>query len=147
MSLYLHAKASITLNTDLASSVQHFSSRKFPGRLKVSHIFKSLLAIKMQSKMISSVLVTALLSIAQAQTTTFPITGTLGNATIPENNPVGPIYVATLPDMEFFNPDDPRGNIKGSVSATANPDGIGVQFQVQFSNLPTSGGPFGKYFA
>ncbi|KAF7959586.1 hypothetical protein EAE96_001202 [Botrytis aclada] len=96
----------------------------------------------MQSKMISSILVTALLGLAQAQTTTFPITGTLGNATIPENNPVGPIYVATLPDMEFFNPDDPRGNIKGSVSATANPDGIGVQFQVQFSNLPTSGGPF-----
>ncbi|APA08984.1 hypothetical protein SS1G_02845 [Sclerotinia sclerotiorum 1980 UF-70] len=96
----------------------------------------------MHSKMISSVITTTILALAHAQTTTFPITGTLGNATIPEDNPVGPIYVATLPDTEFFNPDDPRGNIKGSVSATANPDGIGVQFQIQFSNLPTSGGPF-----
>ncbi|ESZ95863.1 hypothetical protein SBOR_3757 [Sclerotinia borealis F-4128] len=96
----------------------------------------------MLSNMISSVLAATLLGLSHAQTTTVPVTGTLGNATIPENNPVGPIYVATLPDAEFFNPDDPRGNIKGSVSATGNPDGIGVQFQVQFSNLPTSGGPF-----
>lgn len=84
----------------------------------------------------------ALLTCAGAQTTTYPVTGILGNATVVENNPVGPVYVATLPETEFFNPDDPRGNIKGSVSATANPNGIGVSFQVTFSNLPTSGGPF-----
>jgi len=92
--------------------------------------------------MILAVFTTTLLGLAHAQSTGYPVTGTLGNATIPENNPIGTIYVATLPDTEFFNPDDPRGNIKGSVSATANPDGIGVQFQIQFSNLPTSGGPF-----
>ncbi|KAA8570188.1 hypothetical protein MFRU_005g03090 [Monilinia fructicola] len=96
----------------------------------------------MYSNIISSVLLATILGFSHAQTTTEPITGTLGNATIPEDNPVGPIYVAELPDTEFFNPDDPRGNIKGSVSAKANPDGIGVQFQIQFSNLPTSGGPF-----
>ena len=87
----------------------------------------------------------ALLTCATAQTTTNPVTGTLGNATVVEDNPPGPIYVATLPEKEFFNPNDPRGNIKGSVSATANPNGIGVSFQVTFSNLPTSGGPFRKF--
>ena len=89
-----------------------------------------------------SVFVAALLTCAGAQTTTYPVTGTLGNATVVEDNPPGAIYVATLPEKEFFNPDDPRGNVKGSVSATANPNGIGVSFQVTFSNLPTSGGPF-----
>ena len=88
------------------------------------------------------VFVSTLLTSASAQTTTFPVTGTLGNATVVENNPTGPIYVATLPNTEFFNPDDPRGNVRGSVSATANPNGIGVSFQVTFSTLPTSGGPF-----
>jgi len=89
-----------------------------------------------------SIVAASLLTCAGAQTTTSPVTGTLGNATVVENNPPGPIYVATLPDTEFFNPSDPRGNVKGSVSATANPNGIGVSFQVTFSNLPTSGGPF-----
>ena len=71
-----------------------------------------------------------------------PVTGTLGNATVVENNPPGVIYIATLPAKSFFNPEDPRGNIKGTVSATAKPDGIGVQLNVNFQNLPTSGGPF-----
>lgn len=93
---------------------------------------------------IISAFVAALLTGADAQTTTSPVTGILGNATVVEDNPPGPIYVATLPENEFFNPDDPRGNIKGSVSATANPNGIGVSFQITFSNLPTSGGPFRK---
>jgi hypothetical protein len=91
---------------------------------------------------ITSVLVAVLLTCAGAQSTTTLVTGALGNATVVENNPPGPIYVATLPTEEFFNPNDPRGNVKGSVSATANPNGIGVSFQVTFSNLPTSGGPF-----
>lgn len=90
------------------------------------------------------VFVAALFTSAGAQTTTSPVTGILGNATVTEDNPPGPIYVATLPDTEFFDPTDPRGNVKGSVSATANPNGIGVSFQVSFSNLPTSGGPFRK---
>jgi hypothetical protein len=66
----------------------------------------------------------------------------LGDAIPVLNNPVGPVYTATLPPVQFFNPADPRGNIKGSVSATAAPGGKGVQFTINFSNLPTSGGPF-----
>ncbi|QSZ32442.1 hypothetical protein DSL72_002016 [Monilinia vaccinii-corymbosi] len=96
----------------------------------------------MYPSMISSVLVATLLGLTHAQTTTTPITGKLGNATVSENNPVGAIYVATLPDTEFANPGDSHGNVKGSISAQANPDGTGVQFKIDFSNLPTSGGPY-----
>jgi hypothetical protein len=95
----------------------------------------------MYSPTVISVLVASLLGFAKAQTTE-PITGLLGNATVVENNPPGVIYTVTLPAKSFFNPDDTRGNIKGIVSATANPNGIGVSFQISFSNLPTSGGPF-----
>lgn len=87
---------------------------------------------------------TALLSLVSAQTTTVPVTGILGNASAVENNPIGVVYTATLPTTEFNNPSDPRGNVKGSVSAVANSNGIGVSFSVSFSNLPTSGGPFRK---
>jgi hypothetical protein len=94
---------------------------------------------------IISVFMAALLTSVNGQSDTVPVTGILGNATVVENNPPGDIYMATLPSKEFFNPADPRGNIKGSVSATANPDGMGVSFSVSFSNLPTSGGPFREY--
>jgi len=68
----------------------------------------------MHSK-IFSVFALALFShIAFAQTNTVPVTGTLGNATVVENNPPGILYTATLPNSSFFNPEDPRGNIKGS---------------------------------
>jgi len=86
-----------------------------------------------------SVSLAALLSCVGAQTIT---TGALGNASIVSNNPLGVVYIATLPTTEFNNPKDPRGNIKGSIAATANPNGIGVSVSVSFSNLPTSGGPF-----
>ncbi|TVY89896.1 Cell surface Cu-only superoxide dismutase, partial [Lachnellula willkommii] len=86
-----------------------------------------------------SVSLAALLSCVGALNIT---TGALGNATIVENNPPGVVYVATLPTKEFNDPNDPRGNIQGSVAATANPNGIGVSISVSFSNLPTSGGPF-----
>jgi hypothetical protein len=79
----------------------------------------------------TSVFLTALLASVSAQSNTVPVTGSLGNATVVENNPPGKIYTATLPTNEFFNPEDPRG-----------PNGIGVSFQVSFENLPTSGGPF-----
>lgn len=69
-------------------------------------------------------------------------TGSLGDATVVTNNPVGPVYAAVLPETEFFNPKDPRGNVKGGISATAGPNGVGVAFTINFSNLPTSGGPF-----
>lgn len=86
-----------------------------------------------------SVVLATLISCVGAQNIT---TGALGNASIVTNNPPGPIYVATLPTTEFNNPKDPRGNVKGTIAAKANPDGIGVSFSVSFSNLPTSGGPF-----
>ncbi|KAK2626561.1 hypothetical protein QTJ16_003736 [Diplocarpon rosae] len=91
---------------------------------------------------ILAVVAAAMLTLASAQSTTEPITGVRGNATIVVNNPVGKVYVAVLPEQEWNNPQDPRGNVKGSISATANPDGIGVSFAVKFENLPTSGGPF-----
>lgn len=92
-----------------------------------------------------AVCMTTLLTLVSAQTTTEPITGIRGNATIVENNPVGKVYTAVLPEKQFFNPEDPRGNVKGSISATANPNGIGVTFTVKFENLPSSGGPFRKF--
>jgi len=96
----------------------------------------------MHSSTILSVLTAALLGLVSAQSTDIPVTGILGNASVVENNPPGVIYTATLPTTEFNNPKDPRGNIKGSVSAVANSNGIGVAFSVDFSNFPTSGGPF-----
>jgi hypothetical protein len=96
-------------------------------------------SFEMHSTTITSVVLTTLLTIARAQNIT---TGELGNATIVKNNPQGTTYLAVLPEKEFFNPNDPRGNIKGSVSATASPDGVGVVFSVSLSNFPTSGGPF-----
>jgi hypothetical protein len=99
----------------------------------------------MHSIALLSALAAALLTVVGAQTNTFPVTGILGDATVVQNNPRGVVYTATLPTTEFFNPRDPRGNVKGSVSATANPNGVGVSFHVSFSNLPTSGGPFRKF--
>ncbi|OWP05728.1 hypothetical protein B2J93_846 [Marssonina coronariae] len=84
----------------------------------------------------------AILRLASAQSTTEPITGARGNATVVENNPVGKKYTAVLPEKGWNNPEDPRGNVQGSISAVANPDGVGVTFAVKFENLPTSGGPF-----
>ncbi|EPQ61593.1 hypothetical protein BGT96224_ASP20811 [Blumeria graminis f. sp. tritici 96224] len=71
-------------------------------------------------------------------------TGMLGNATVVEDNPPGVTYTASLPSMNLSSQNNSRSNIMGSVTATANPDGIGVMFNVSFSNLPTTGGPFGK---
>jgi hypothetical protein len=61
------------------------------------------------------------------------------------NNPAGVVYTAVLPDEAFNTATFPDGgNIKGSVSAVAGDEGRGVQFTVKFSNLPKTGGPFGK---
>ncbi|KAL2064845.1 hypothetical protein VTL71DRAFT_3985 [Oculimacula yallundae] len=89
-----------------------------------------------------AVVSTTLLALVSAQSTTEPITGIRGNATVVENNPVGKVYTATLPEKPFFNPTNPKGNVKGSISATAGPNGVGVKFTVKFENLPPSGGPF-----
>ncbi|CAG8974143.1 hypothetical protein HYALB_00002780 [Hymenoscyphus albidus] len=93
----------------------------------------------MHATTIATVFLTAFISSISAQNVT---TGALGNATVVENNPPGVTYVASLPEKRFFNPKDPRGNVKGSISATANPNGIGVTFNVEFENLPLTGGPF-----
>lgn len=67
----------------------------------------------------------------------------LGNATVVDDNPVGDVYVATLPDVAFDDYAYPDGgNAQGSISAEAKPDGEGIVFTVRFSDLPTSGGPF-----
>jgi hypothetical protein len=72
-----------------------------------------------------------------------PVVQALGNATVVTNNPAGVVYNATLPEQAFFRNTYPGGgNIEGYISAVANPDGVGVDFKVSFSNLPKEGGPF-----
>ncbi|KAI2624818.1 superoxide dismutase [Xylaria nigripes] len=68
-------------------------------------------------------------------------TGKLGDAISVTNNPIGKSAIAELP-KEPFTPGSLDGNIKGSVKATTGPDGVGVDFEVSFSNLPKEGGPF-----
>ncbi len=68
-----------------------------------------------------------------------------GNATVAVNNPTDVAYVATIPSAAFDAAAFPEGgNIKGSIWAQARPDGIGVVFKVNFSNLPKTGGPFSE---
>lgn len=64
-----------------------------------------------------------------------PLTGTLGNATIVEDNPPDVTYVAMLP-TQFSS------KIRGSISATGSSDGIGVVFKVNFTDFPMGQGPF-----
>ncbi|CAK7202196.1 Cell surface superoxide dismutase [Cu-Zn] 4 [Sporothrix eucalyptigena] len=74
---------------------------------------------------------------------TGPLTGARGNATVTINNPSDVAYVATLPETAFDTAAFPEGgNVKGRIWAQARPDGIGVTFNVKFSNLPKTGGPF-----
>ncbi|KAK4111788.1 hypothetical protein N656DRAFT_798678 [Canariomyces notabilis] len=71
-----------------------------------------------------------------------PETGQLGDATVVNNNPVGVVYKATLPESAFFKPAYPDGgNIEGEITAVANPDGRGVLFTLKLSNLPKIGEP------
>ncbi|KAH7376044.1 cytosolic Cu/Zn superoxide dismutase [Plectosphaerella cucumerina] len=71
-----------------------------------------------------------------------PKTGELGDAAVVTGNPPGVVYEAVLPDEPFFPGVAIEGNVKGSIIATSAPDGVGVEFKVQFSNLPKEGGPF-----
>ncbi|KHJ32458.1 putative cytosolic cu zn superoxide dismutase protein [Erysiphe necator] len=64
-----------------------------------------------------------------------PLTGSLGNATVVEDNPPDVTYVAILP-TQFSS------KIRGAVSATGNSNGIGVNFLVNFTNFPPELGPF-----
>lgn len=52
-----------------------------------------------------------------------------------KGNPAHVSYVAKLPES---------GDIKGDISATAGPGGVGTNFVVNFSDLPASQGPFCK---
>jgi hypothetical protein len=61
-----------------------------------------------------------------------------GNAAIIIDNPAGVTYRALLPDS-------PTSRIRGSISGTSSPDGIGVQFIINLSGLPgQSEGPLGR---
>jgi hypothetical protein len=67
----------------------------------------------------------------------------LGNATVVTTNPIGVQYEAVTPPNAFTTFAYPNGgNVKGSIKAVANDGGTGVKFQITFSNLPPSGGPF-----
>jgi hypothetical protein len=96
----------------------------------------------MRSFAISSALLSAI-SLASAQNlTATPVTGLLGNATVTTDNP-DVTYVATFPEDAWSYP-GPKGNVQGSVRAVAGPGGEGVQFTVNFANLPEAGAPFCK---
>lgn len=58
------------------------------------------------------------------------------------NNPLGKEAVAVLPENSFFTSGSLNGNVKGSIKAMSGANGVGVDFEVSFSNLPTEGGPF-----
>ena len=88
----------------------------------------------MPSTTISTLLLAASISVA-AQSSTTPVTGILGNATITTNNPAGVAYVATLPNLA-------NTNIRGAVVASTNAGNTGVSLQVTLDGFPTEGGPF-----
>ncbi len=65
------------------------------------------------------------------------------SATVVTGNPADKAFTAALPEGAFWT-GSLDGNVKGSVSAKAGPDGVGVTFDVKFSNIPKEGGPFSK---
>ncbi|GKT48318.1 cell surface Cu-only superoxide dismutase ARB_03674 [Colletotrichum spaethianum] len=90
----------------------------------------------MKASSLVSVFAAAAVGRVAAQTT-----GELGDATT-VSNPAGVVYEAVLPEKPFFKAGSLDGNVQGSIVAVTAPDGKGVQFKVQFSNLPKEGGPF-----
>jgi len=60
------------------------------------------------------------------------VTGQLGDARENRNNAVGAAYYAALP---------PSARIEGSILASTD-ERQGVNFAVNFANLPSAGGPF-----
>ncbi|KAI0022422.1 superoxide dismutase [Xylariomycetidae sp. FL0641] len=63
-------------------------------------------------------------------------TGKLGNALVTKNNPIGRVAEATLPEEPFFTEGSLNGNVKGSVKAKSGANGVGVDYEVTFSNIP-----------
>ncbi|KAK1515371.1 superoxide dismutase [Colletotrichum abscissum] len=68
-------------------------------------------------------------------------TGDLGDAPVVKN-PQGIVYEAILPDRPFFKAGSMTGNVRGTITAMTARDGNGVELTVEFSDLPTEGGPF-----
>jgi hypothetical protein len=68
------------------------------------------------------------------------VTGALGDAIVVNDNPVGPVYEADLLCKETTD-------LRGSITATASNDGVGVIFKVDFSGFPDEQqfGPFSQY--
>lgn len=65
-------------------------------------------------------------------------TGKLGDAQVVTGNPVGVTYRLDFPNV-------PTSNIRGYVSASAPPNGVGAMFTVSLSGLPDASiGPFCK---
>jgi hypothetical protein len=60
-------------------------------------------------------------------------TGLLGNASVVNDNPVGPSYAANLPV---------NGTVTGKVTFTANTNGTGVSMTVSFKGFKGKTGPF-----
>ena len=75
------------------------------------------------------------LALVCAQSTTTPVTGSLGDATVITDNPKGITYIATLPASK---------GPQGAVTAVASNNGSGVVFNVNVSGFPSTGGPFRK---
>ncbi|KAG9245995.1 superoxide dismutase [Calycina marina] len=90
-------------------------------------------------KFISLIFALATALLVNGQTTT---PGHLGDARVVSTSPVGVLYTAQLPRTKNFAPENDLGSAKGSISATAAPNGVGVQFNVSIFNLPATGGPF-----
>ncbi|KAK4105304.1 hypothetical protein N658DRAFT_114868 [Parathielavia hyrcaniae] len=64
----------------------------------------------------------------------------LGDAPPVDDNPIGVVYKAVLPESAFFKPSYPDGgNIEGEITAVASDDGLGVRITIKLSNLPQTG--------
>lgn len=84
----------------------------------------------------ASVVVSSLLSVAL---TSAAVTGKQGDAAVVKDNPIGPIYKATLLDK-----DDTE--VRGSILATTTNKGRGVIFDAEFWGFPdeAENGPFSE---
>lgn len=61
------------------------------------------------------------------------------DAQVTTDNPMGPVYIATLPETDSTT-------IRGSVTASAGTDGKGVVFAISFSGLADDGAPYGERY-
>jgi hypothetical protein len=83
----------------------------------------------------SSLFQIAMLTLFASQSIAAPATvrSVPGTAPKVDTNPVGPQYTAYLPG---------GAGIQGWLSDTANNDGKGTTWEANFTNLPSTGGPF-----